>query len=386
MTMEHAIQASPAASPADGGTTEATVALLREIGSPLVLEQVELSAPGEGEILVRMRGVGICHTDISAANGVVPIPLPAVLGHEGAGVVEALGPGVEGLAVGDYVALSFDHCRECPQCEHGHPAYCELFGPLNYFGTRLDGSVTMRQGESEVHGSWFGQSSFATHAIASVHNAVKVPRDLPLEVLGPLGCGLQTGAGSVLNVLGAQAGEGIIFFGLGAVGLGALMAAKAVACDPIIAVDLNPARLELATELGATEVINPRDTHDLLWKVQELAAPGLHYSFDAVGTGAVVRQALESLRSPGHCATVGFQGLEHEITIDQGHLLLGRRLSGVIEGDADPQSFIPEMIRLHREGRFPFDRLTQKFPFAEINAAIAASESGEVIKPVVVFD
>jgi aryl-alcohol dehydrogenase len=209
---------------------------------------------------------------------------------------------------------------------------------------------------------------------------------VPLELLGPLGCGFQTGAGSVYNVLEAKAGEGIIIFGLGGVGISALMAANAIGCAPIIGVDLNPVRLELATELGATATINPSEEADFLWKVQELAAPGLHYSFDAVGIGSVIRQALESLRSPGHCATVGFQGLSYEITIDQGHLLLGRRLSGVIEGDAVPGTFLPKMIELHREGKFPFDRLIKTFPFAQINEAVAAAESGEVIKPVLVFD
>jgi aryl-alcohol dehydrogenase len=367
-------------------TTTATAAILEEVDAPLQLHEVEIDAPRENEVLVRMRGVGICHTDVSAAHGLIPLPLPAVLGHEGAGVVEAVGPGVDSLAVGDHVALSFDHCGECTHCSGGHPAYCELFGPLNYFGERMDGSVTMHRGQEEVHGNWFGQSSFATHAIASVHNAVKVPADLPLELLGPLGCGFQTGAGSVLNVLAAKAGEGIIVFGLGAVGLGAIMAAKAVGCDPIIAVDLNPQRLAIATELGSTGTINPKETDDLLWRVQELAAPGLHYSFDAVGAGPVIRQALESLRSPGHCVTVGFQGLEHEITIDQGHLLLGRRLSGVIEGDADPQTFIPRLIELYREGKFPIDRLVQKFPFEQINEAIDAANAGSVVKPILVFE
>jgi aryl-alcohol dehydrogenase len=367
------------------GTT-ATAAILEEVDAPLQLHEVQIDAPRENEVLVRMRGVGICHTDVSAAHGVIPIPLPAVLGHEGAGVVEAVGPGVDSLAVGDHVALSFDHCGECSQCTSGHPAYCELFGPLNYFGERMDGSVTMRRGDEEVHGNWFGQSSFATHAIASVHNAVKLPSDLPIELLGPLGCGFQTGAGSVLNVLGAKAGEGIIVFGLGAVGLGAVMAAKAVECDPIIAVDLNPQRLAIATELGASDTINPEETDDLLWRVQELAAPGLRYSFDAVGASSVIRQALESLRSPGHCVTVGFQGLEHEITIDQGHLLLGRRLSGVIEGDADPQAFIPRLIELYRDGKFPFERLVRTFPFEQINEAIAAAEAGSVVKPILVFE
>jgi aryl-alcohol dehydrogenase len=364
----------------------ATAAVLREIGEPLSLEDVQVGPPGEGEIRVKIRAVGICHTDISAAHGVIPLPLPAVLGHEGSGVVEAVGPGVEGLAVGDHVALSFDHCGECPQCEARHPAYCELFAALNYFGTRLDGTVTMSQDGEPVHGSWFGQSSFATYAIASQRNAVKVPEDLPLELLGPLGCGLQTGAGSVLNVLAAKPGESIAVFGLGGVGLGGLMAAKAVGCDPIIAVDVNPARLELARELGATSAFNPDETPDLVWDVIDVAAPGVHHSLDTVGIGPVVRQALAVLRTPGHCATVGFQGLENEIAIDQGHLLVGRRLSGVVEGDADPQTFIPDLIRLYREGRFPFDRLVKTFPFSKINEAIEASRSGAVIKPVLVFD
>jgi aryl-alcohol dehydrogenase len=368
------------------GGVRATAALLEAVGAPLRLAEIALDAPAEGEILVRMCGVGICHTDITAQEGIFPIPLPAVLGHEGSGVVEAVGPGVEALRVGDHVALSFDHCGECSQCSGAHPAYCDAFAPLNYFGTRIDGSVTMHRGEDEVYGNWFGQSSFATHAIASVHNAVRVPDDLPLELLGPLGCGLQTGAGSVLNVMGAKAGEGIIVFGLGAVGLGAVMAAKAVGCDPIIGVDLNPERLAIAADLGATHTINPSEVDDFLWTVQELAAPGLHYSFDAVGAGPVIRQALESLRTAGHCVTVGFQGLEHEITIDQGHLLLGRRLSGVIEGDADPQTFIPRLVELYREGKFPFDRLVQTFPFEQINEAIAAANAGSVIKPVLVFE
>ena len=325
------VTGSPVKTPTTtGATVKATAAILRESGEPLSLEEVELAPLTEGEILVRVRGVGICHTDISAAQGMVPLPLPAVLGHEGAGIVEQVGPGVEGLAVGDHVALSFDHCRECPQCTQKTPAYCELFAPLNYFGERLDGTVTLHHGDEEIHGNWFGQSSFATYAIASARNAVKVPEDLPIELLGPLGCGLQTGAGSVLNVLRPQPGESIVVFGMGGVGLAGIMAAVVAGCDPIIAVDLNPARLELAKELGATHTMNPQETQDLVWDVMELTAPGAHHSLDAVGAGPVIRQALQVLRSPGQCVTVGFQGLEHDITIDQGHLLLGRRLSALI--------------------------------------------------------
>jgi aryl-alcohol dehydrogenase len=290
------------------------------------------------------------------------------------------------LAPGDHVVLSFDFCGECETCTKKTPAYCDLFAPLNYFGERLDGSVTMHAGDEEIRGNWFGQSSFASLAIANVRNAVKVPQDLPLHLLGPLGCGLQTGAGSVMNVLRASAGDSLAVFGMGAVGLAAVMAGKAAGCDPVIAIDINPERLEIARTLGATHTFNPTETKDLVWDVMNVVPNGVDCSLDAVGSNLVIRQALEILRSPGHCATVGFQGLEHEITIDQGHLLLGRRLSGVIEGDADPRTFVPMLIELYRDGKFPFDRLIKTFPLNQINEAIAASQRGDVIKPVVVFD
>jgi aryl-alcohol dehydrogenase len=364
---------------------KATAAVLRELDEPLSVEEIEVGELADGEVLVRIKGAGICHTDISAAHGSIPLPLPSVLGHEGAGVVEQVGPGVERLAVGDHVALSFDHCGECDRCAAGRPAYCEVFGAMNYFGTRMDGTVTLAKGDEEIHGSWFGQSSFASYAIATENNAVKVDPSLPLELLGPLGCGLQTGAGSVFNVLKAEAGKGIGIFGLGGVGLGALMAAKASGCDPIVAFDINPERLALATALGATHVFNPTEHKDLIWDVQQATMP-LDYTFDSVGAGPVIRQALELLASPGHCVTVGFQGLENEITIDQGFLLIGRTLSGVVEGDSDPKEMIPKLIGLYRDGKFPFDRLVKTYRIEQINEAIADSTSGAVIKPVIVFD
>ncbi len=375
-----------AAASADEPGRGARAAILRAEGEPLSLEDVQVSALADDEVLIRIAGVGVCHTDISAASGMVPLPLPAVLGHEGAGVVEEIGPGVTNLAPGDHVVISYAYCGDCDTCRNKTPAYCDLFAPLNYFGERLDGSVTLRAGDEEIHGNWFGQSSFASRAIASAHNAVKVPKDLPLHLLGPLGCGLQTGAGAVMNVLSPDEGESLAVFGMGAVGLAAVMAGKALGCSQVIAVDVNPARLEIASALGATDVFNPTETQDLVWDIMNAVPNGVDCSLDAVGSNAVIRQALEILRSPGHCATVGFQGLQHDITIDQGHLLLGRRLSGVIEGDADPQNFVPTLIELYRAGKFPFDQLISTFPFERINEAIAASTSGAVVKPVVVFD
>ncbi|CAM3704361.1 NAD(P)-dependent alcohol dehydrogenase [Smaragdicoccus niigatensis] len=356
-------------------------ALLREYGGPLTIEDVEPNGLQSDEVLVRIVGVGLCHTDLTALKGDVPLPLPAVLGHEGAGVVEAVGDGVSTLAVGDHVVLSFDSCRECAACTSGHPAYCQLFAAMNYFGTRLDGSPTMQQGSDDVHGSWFGQSSFGTHAIASVRNAVKVDKDLPLELLGPLGCGLLTGAGAVLNVLRPQPGQSIGVWGLGTVGLAAVMAAKAAGCETIVAVDMNSDRLAIAKEFGATHVFDPTEHTDLVWEISEHAG-GLDYTVEAVGLGSVIRQALETLRSPGTCATLGLQKLENEITVDQGHLLIGRTLTGVIEGDADPHTFIPKLIELWRAGKFPFDKLIQTFPLDKINDAIDSFRSGQVVKPV----
>lgn len=356
-------------------------ALLREYGGPLTLEDVEPNGIQADEVLVRIVGVGLCHTDLTAIKGDVPLPLPAVIGHEGAGVIEAVGDDVTTLAVGDHVVLSFDSCHECASCTSGHPAYCELFAAMNYFGTRLDGSPTLQQGSDDVHGSWFGQSSFGTHAVASVRNAVKVDKDLPLELLGPLGCGLLTGAGAVLNVLRPQPGQSIGVWGLGTVGLAAVMAAKAAGCETIVAVDMNSDRLAIAKEFGATHVFDPTEHTDLVWEISEQVG-GLDYTVEAVGLGSVIRQALETLKSPGTCATLGLQTLENEITVDQGHLLIGRTLTGVIEGDADPHTFIPELIELWRTGKFPFDKLIQTFPLEKINDAIDSFRSGRVVKPV----
>jgi aryl-alcohol dehydrogenase len=250
----------------------------------------------------------------------------------------------------------------------------------------MDGTVTMHQGDEDVHGCFFSQSSFSTHAIALATNTVKVDKSFPIELLGPLGCGLQTGSGTVLNALKPAPGDSIIIFGMGGVGLSGVMAAKIAGCEMIIAVDINDERLAVARSVGATHTFNPKETKDLVWDVMGVAAPGVDFALDAVGTSQVIRQALECLRSPGTCATVGFQGLANDITIDQGHLLLGRTLTGVIEGDANPQDFIPTLAQHFADGEFPIDKLIKTYPFSEINEAFHAAETGAVIKPVLLFD
>ena len=357
----------------------AVAAIVREPRGAVSVEPVSVDEPRAGEVLVRVVGVGICHTDLVAMEGRAGVPFPTVLGHEGAGVVERIGPGVDRLAAGDHVVLTFDSCGACDRCRAGRPAYCSDFVRLNSSGARLDGSVTLRSGGEPVHGSFCGQSSFATHALASVRNAVRVDRDLPLELLGPLGCSVQTGAGAALNVLRPSPGSSFAVFGAGAVGLAAVMAAAACGCDPIVVIEPDGRRRALAAELGATHVL------DRVEELRRIARRGVDFALEAVGAPEVVASAVRALASPGTCATVGFRGTPNTVTIDQGRLLYGRTLTGVIEGDADPQAFIPKLIDMHRAGQLPFERLITTFRFADIERALSTAERGEVVKAVLTF-
>ena len=362
---------------------QTTAAVLRETGKPLSLETLDLEAPRPGEVVVRLVSSGVCHTDMGVIATAAPEQLPVVLGHEGAGVVEAVGEGVTGLVPGDHVVLSYNHCGACDHCRGGITAHCRSFVPLNLTGARLDGSSPLSAAGQNVFGHFFGQSSFSQYVIATQRNAVKIDPGTPLEMLGPLGCGVQTGAGAVLNSLNPQPGSSIAVFAAGSVGLSAVLAAV-VACTTIIAVDPQPDRLALAQRLGATHVVNPAE-EEPVEAIRGITGTGAQYSVDAIALPAVVRQALECLQSPGVCASVGFQGMSNQVTIDQGHLLFGRSLIGVIEGDAVPHRFIPHLLGLHRDGRFPFDELITTFPFERINEAIDAAHHGKVVKAVLTF-
>jgi aryl-alcohol dehydrogenase len=263
--------------------------------------------------------------------------------------------------------------------------HCREFVALNLIGGRADGTTALSTQDGPVHGHFFGQSAWATYAVASSRNCVVVDADLPLEMLAPLGCGIQTGAGAVLNTLRPEPGSSIAIFGVGSVGLAALLAATTCGCSEIIAVDLADSRLAVAAELGATHTINASDT-DVVQAIRDITGGlGAWYSVDCIGVQSAVRSALECLQSPGVCATVGFQGASNELTFDQGHLLFGRSLVGVIEGDAVPATFVAEMIEMYRSGAFPFDRLITTYPFEQINDAIHAVHAGKVIKAVLTF-
>jgi len=346
------------------------------------LEQVELEAPRPGELLVRIVAVGICHTDLHAHEGRLA-PLPITLGHEGAGVVEALGEGVQGFAPGDHVLLSGTSCGACPNCLNNLPSYCDLAMPMTFGGKRLDGSTALRCGGEALHSHFFGQSSFATHAVVPQRTAVKVDKDLPLDRLAPLGCGIITGAGSVIEALRVGYGHSIAVFGVGAVGLSAIMAARLVGAQRIVAVDLKPDRLELARELGATDAFRA-DQDDLAGSIRAITGRGMDFTLNTTTAPAVHTLALDCLAMNG---TAAFVSAPRGEWAPQMFAMLagGRRLRGILGGDAAPRLFLPRLIDYWQQGRFPFDRLIRTYRFEEIGQAFADLEQGSVIKPVLLL-
>lgn len=360
-----------------------TAAVAREKGAAFSLETLDLEEPRAGEVLVRVVATGVCHTDMVVRDGHLPTPLPVVLGHEGAGVVEKVGANVTKVAPGDHVVMSFNSCGHCPSCEEHEPAYCHEFFPRNFFGTRADGTSALSSQGAAIHGNFFGQSSFATHAICHVQNVVKVPKDADLALLGPLACGIQTGAGAVINALRLRPGKSFAVFGSGSVGLSALMAAKAEGAAQLVAIDTNDDRLEFARNVGATHTLNPlRD--DVVAALLGVTGYGIDYVIDTTGIPAVMKNAVASLAPRGTCGILGASPMGTELTLDEVHFMSGgRRLVGIVEGSANPDEFIPHLIEMHRQGKFPFDRMVRFYPFSEINAAIHDSETGKSIKPIV---
>ena len=351
-------------------------------GEVFKLEMVKLAAPESDEIRVRIVAAGVCHTDVVARDlGIAPFPI--VLGHEGSGVVDAVGASVSDLQVGDHVVLSFAHCGNCGHCLTGHPTVCETFNELNFGGTMDDGSHRLAQ-DGEALATFFGQSSFATYVIAKSRNAVKVDSEVELALLGPLGCGIQTGAGTVLNRLKPEFGSSIVIYGAGAVGLSAVMAAKIIGCQHIIAVDVHDSRLELAKALGATHVFNGKDV-DVVTEIKKITDGGSHYAIETTGVPLVVKQSLNALRPLG---TVAIVGITPEVSIDVHNDLMaeGKSMIGVIEGDSIPRVFIPQLIAYYKAGQFPFDKLVKFYDFEDINQAFADSASGITIKPVLKID
>ncbi|MBP3973117.1 NAD(P)-dependent alcohol dehydrogenase [Pseudoxanthomonas spadix] len=361
---------------------EITAAVVRSQGAPFTIEQARLRAPQGDEVLVRVVATGLCHTDLIVRDQYYPVPLPAVLGHEGAGVVEALGPNVKDLKVGDHVVLTYGACGHCHHCDSGHGAYCKDFFGLNFGGSDLQGNTAITDSSgAPLHDHFFAQSSFASYALSRENNAVKVPADAPLELLGPLGCGIQTGAGAVINSLKVGPGSSFVSLGAGAVGLSAVLAARVAGATTIIAVDVVASRLELATELGATHVINSGE-QDIVETVRAICG-GADFALESTGRPEVLAQGIEALGSMGCIGVVGAPKLGTKAEFDVNNLLLGgRSIRGIVEGDSVPQVFIPQLVQLYQQGRFPFDKLVKFYPLDQINQAAEDSTKGLTLKAV----
>lgn len=365
-------------------TTAVRAAVLPGAGESFRLEDLVLDDIHADEVLVKIEAVGLCHTDLAVQHGDIPGSFPYVLGHEGAGVVEQVGDAVSGFAVGDKVALSFAACGRCRNCLAGREAYCVSFMAENFGGVRADGSHTLSTGAgTPVSGNFFGQSSFATHAIAAAKNVVKLPEGAPVDISGPLGCGIQTGAGTVLNSLAVPAGASIAVTGTGAVGLSAVMGAKVAGATTIIAVDIIDSRLEFAKKLGATHTINSKD-EDAAARILEITGGGVDYALDTTGVAPVIASLFQATAFGATIALVGVP--RPGTTLDLGLLSAsGKTVLGAIEGDSVPQNFIPQLVSLYLAGQFPFDQLVTKYPFDQIDQAIADTASGKAVKAVLVM-
>jgi aryl-alcohol dehydrogenase len=357
-------------------------------GRPFVLEDVELDEPRTDEILVRLVACGICHTDLGLQQNWPQIPgnegrYPVVFGHEGAGIVERVGNGVARVRPGDAVVMSYRSCRACPECAEGHPYYCRWFASLNASGVRPDGSTTMKAGGRPVYGSFFGQSSFATHALAYEDNVVVVGGDVDLTIAAPFGCAVQTGAGTVMNVLDLGERSSLAVFGAGGVGLSAVMAARALGLPTIAVVDPVAGRRRLAAELGATVTVDP-DAGDVVEAVREHTGGGATSSIETTAIPGVLLQALDCLGARGTCVALGVGVPQFSFAMER--LARGRSLRTTIEGDADPHEFIPTLLELHARGLLPVEKLVRTYGFSDITQAVRDAESGATIKPVLAFD
>ena len=354
---------------------EIEAAVIRGSNEAFEFESLELAEVSADQILVKIVAVGLCHTDLTCRDQAYPVPLPMVFGHEGAGIVEKVGKNVTKVEPGDHVVLTFYTCGHCEACLNGEPARCEAAFEPNFLGRAVDGSCTIHDhAGGEIGSSFFGQSSFASYSLSYERNTVKVPKDVPLELLGPLGCGVQTGAGS--------AGSAIAVFGAGAVGLSAVMGAVVANCTTIIAVDVKENRLSLAKELGATHVINAAELDPVEEIKRITGGAGISYVLETSGVPDVLVQAINCSKPGGEIGIVGSPALGVTIPVDVSFMLDNRTLRGIIQGHSNFDIFIPRLIELYKQGKFPFDKLVTFYDFDQINQAAEDSEKGKTLKAV----
>jgi aryl-alcohol dehydrogenase len=359
-----------------------TAAVVPRRAAPFEIDELDLTEPRADELLVEVVASGLCATDLHGRDGYYPMPFPAVFGHEGAGIVRAIGSGVTKFKPGDRVLMAYPWCGECPNCRAQRQTYCLHAGDLKHGGTRADGSTLHSKNGKPVYSAFFQQSSFGNFTIANERFAVKLVNDVPLDIACALACGGQTGAGAVLNVMRPKAGDSLVVFGAGTVGLSGLMAAKIAGCDPIIAVDIHAHRLKLARELGATHAIDHSGRTDIVAEVKTITGLGARYSVETSALPSVFREAVDCLMPAGLCTLLGSARAGTEASFEMPVLQNGREVRGVIQGDSVPQDFIPLLADHIAHDRFPIERLITYYDLAGINQAAADSASGKSIKPV----
>ena len=362
-------------------------AVVYEKNGPYVIEELDLAPPKAGEVLVKIVAVGICHTDQVMVEDALNASLfPRVLGHEGCGIVVETGQGVRGYKPGDKVCMSFSYCGECIPCLTGRPYGCELNMKLNFGGFCYDGTCRLSKDGRDVY-NFFNQSSFATYSVTNQNNLVHIPDDIDVEMplISPFGCGIQTGAGTVINFFKAGPGSTVLVSGCGSVGLSAVMAAKLSGCSQIICVDVMDSRLELGLELGATHVVNAKKVTDLASHVFDITkGRGVNYAMDTTGNGLSVKNTVNCTGFFGVCALIG--GTQEITFIGRDISGYHRTIAGVTEGHSVPSLFIPKLLRFYKEGLFPVDKLIAYYPFEQINRAVADSMSGKAVKPVLIIE
>ena len=362
-----------------------TAAVCRRPNEPLSIEQIELAEPTGSEVLVKVTATGICHTDVSVLEGKLPFGAPCVVGHEGAGIVEAVGPQVDSVKPGDPVLLISPSCGTCSACAGGHPALCQV-SALRWSGRRLDGSAVATSCGDDLSMRFLGQSTFSSRVLVEERTVLKAPEGVPAEVIAPFGCGVVTGAGAVLRVLQPQANDSVVVLGAGAVGLSAVMAANLTAASTIIAVDVVPERLELALKLGATAVINGRDTDDMAESIRQLTRGGADFVIETSANMGLLEAGMAALTRGGTMGLIGAPAADVVASLPVVPFIMGaRNLRGIVMGDGTPD-FLNALMDLHLQGKFPVDQLIRTYPFKDIEQAIADAASGAAVKPVIVFD
>jgi aryl-alcohol dehydrogenase len=357
-----------------------TAAVLHNPDGQLSLETVTLDEPRDDEIIVRVEACGICQMDIEARQ---MLPTPSVLGHEGAGIIEQVGKGVRDLRLGQRVIMSYAWCGHCPQCRDNKPYICDESWSINFSGTRFDGSATLFLDQQPLTAAFFQQSSFARHVITPAQNVVAVDiDDIPPHFLAALPCGVLTGAGTIANTLNVQRGKGLIVFGAGTVGLSAIMAARIRGAEPIFAVDIHQDRLDLATELGATHVINALES-DVSDEVHQCFPTGVHYAVETSSNAHSFNAAIDCVEIGGQVAITSLPHPMEDFSFQPYQFYTkAASLHAVSVGSAVAKNFIPQMLRWHRDGQFPFDKLVTSYAFEDINQACADVGSGKTVKAV----